>query len=172
MTEISIKREDLLQIGTDDCIKFDKLILRKTWRRKVASEQKCQSGVDVLNFHKIADCNKLFSYSQQCDLDLVWSRSLPCFSPYKFLWVRLGMLSVKLLSLSPAPCTSTPAPWRPPSSIPHPPPIVRANSLSELWSIRPPRNPNFAELGPGRPEIPQQVSKPSLSALLFTCPAP
>ena len=118
MTEISIKKEDLLQIGTDDCIKFDKLILRKTWRRKVASEQKCQSGVDVLNFHKIADCNKLFSYSQMCDLDLVWSRSLPCFSPYKFLWVRLGMLSVKLLSLSPAPCTSTPAPWRPPSSIP------------------------------------------------------
>ena len=44
----------------------------------------------------------------------------------------------------------TPAPWRPPSSIPHPPPIVRANSLSELWSIRPPRNPNFAELGPGK----------------------
>ena len=30
MTEISIKKEDLLQIGTDDCIKFDKLILRKT----------------------------------------------------------------------------------------------------------------------------------------------
>ena len=107
MTEISIKKEDLLQIGTDDCIKFDKLILRKTWRRKVASGQKCQSGVDVLNFHKIADCNKLFSYSQMCDLDLVWSRSLPCFSPYKFLWVRLGMLSVKLLlSLPPAPCTS------------------------------------------------------------------
>ena len=91
----------------------------------MASEQKCQSGVDVLSFHKIADCNKLFSHSQKCDLDLVWSRSLSCFSPYKFLWVRLGMLSVKLLSLSPAPCTSTPAPWRPPSSIPHPPPIVR-----------------------------------------------
>ena len=73
----------------------------------MASEQKCQSGVDVLNFHKIADCNKLFSHSQMCDLDLVWSRSLPCFSPYKFLWVRLGMLSVKLLlSLPPAPCTS------------------------------------------------------------------
>ena len=100
MTEISIKKEDLLQIGTDDCIKFDKLILRKTWRRKVASEQKCQSGVDVLNFHKIADCNKLFSHSQMCDLDLVWSRSLPCFSPYKFLWVHLGMLSVNCFSPS------------------------------------------------------------------------
>ena len=33
-------------------------------------------------------------------------------------------------------------------------------------------NPNSVDLGPGRPEIPQQVSKPSLSALLFTCPAP
>ena len=30
MTEISIKKEDLLQIGTNDCIEFDKLILRKT----------------------------------------------------------------------------------------------------------------------------------------------
>ena len=42
----------------------------------MASEQKCQSGVDVLDFHKIADCNKLFSRSQKCDLDLVRSRSL------------------------------------------------------------------------------------------------
>ena len=65
----------------------------------------------------------------------------------------------------------SPTPWRPPSSIPHPPPIVRANSLSELWSIRPPRNPNFAELGPGRPEISRQVSNPSIPALL-TSPAP
>ena len=30
MTKISIKKKDLLQIGTDDCINFDKLILRKT----------------------------------------------------------------------------------------------------------------------------------------------
>ena len=30
LTEISIKKEDLLQIGTNDCIEFDKLILRKT----------------------------------------------------------------------------------------------------------------------------------------------
>ena len=136
----------------------------------MASEQKCQSGVDVLNFHKIADCNKLFSHSQMCDLDLVWSRSLPCFSPYKFLWVRLGMLSVKLLSLSPAPCTSTPAPWRPPSSIPHPPPIVRVffNGVMKRTSTL---EPNFTELGPGRSEISRRVSNPSNPALLPS-PAP
>ena len=59
----------------------------------------------------------------------------------------------------------SPAPWRPPSSIPHPPPIVRANSLSELSSLRPPRAQNSVELGPGRPKIPQQASKPSLPHL-------
>ena len=37
--------------------------------------------------------------------------------------------------------------------------------------IRPPRNPNFAELGPGRPEISRQASNPSTPALP-TSPAP
>ena len=136
----------------------------------MASEQKCQSGVDALHFHEIADCNKLFSHSQKCDLGLVWSRSLSCFSPYKFLWVRLGMLSVKLLSLSPAPCTSTPAPWRPPSSIPHPPPIVRVFFIGVMKRTST-LEPNFAELGPGRSEISRRVSNPSNPALLPS-PAP
>ena len=80
------------------------------------------------------------------------------------------MLSVKLLSLSPAPCTSTPAPWRPPSSIPHPPPIVRVffNGVMKRTSTL---EPNFTELGPGRSEISRRVSNPSNPALLPS-PAP
>ena len=80
------------------------------------------------------------------------------------------MLSVKLLSLSPAPCTTTPAPWRPPSSIPHPPPIVRVffNGVMKRTSTL---EPNFTELGPGRSEISRRVSNPSNPALLPS-PAP
>ena len=40
-----------------------------------------------------------------------------------------------------------------------------------VMKIRPPRNPNFAELGPGRPEISRQASNPSTPALP-TSPAP
>ena len=136
----------------------------------MVSGHNCQSGVDVLNFHKEADCNTLFSHSRMFDLDLVWSRSFPRFSSYKFLWVHLGTLSVKLpLSLPPALAPLlAPGPRLQASASA---PIVRANSLSELWSIRPPRNPNFAELGPGRPEISRQVSNPSIPALP-TSPAP
>ena len=81
-----------------------------------------------------------------------------------------GLLSVKLHSLSPAPCTSAPAPWRPPSSIPHPPPIVRVffNGVMKRTSTL---EPNFAELGPGRSEISRRVSNPSNPALLPS-PAP
>ena len=81
-----------------------------------------------------------------------------------------GLLSVKLHSLSPAPCTSAPAPWRPPSSIPHPPPIVRVffNGVMKRTSTL---EPNFTELGPGRSEISRRVSNPSNPALLPS-PAP
>ena len=131
----------------------------------MASEQKCQSGVDVLNFHKIADCNKLFSHSQKCDLGLVWSRSLSCFSPYKFLWVRLGMLSVKLLlSLPPAPCTSP----RPHGALLQAFRIRLPSwgySLTELWSVRPPWNPtslSSVQEGPKSPgEFPILLTLPS-----------
>ena len=80
------------------------------------------------------------------------------------------MLSVKLLSLSPAPCTSTPAPWRPPSSIPHPPPIVRVFFIGVMKRTST-LEPNFTELGPGRSEISRRVSNPSNPALLPS-PAP
>ena len=81
-----------------------------------------------------------------------------------------GLLSVKLHSLSPAPCTSAPAPWRPPSSIPHPPPIVRVffnGVMKRTFTLE----PNFFELGPGRSEISRRVSNPSNPALLPS-PAP
>ena len=81
------------------------------------------------------------------------------------------MLSVKLLSLSPAPCTSTPAPWRPPSSIPHPPPIVRVSIFNGVMKRTSTLEPNFTELGPGRSEISRRVSNPSNPALLPS-PAP
>ena len=64
----------------------------------------------------------------------------------------------------------TPAPWRPPSSIPHPPPIVRVffNGVMKRTSTL---EPNFTELGPGRSEISRRVSNPSNPALLPS-PAP
>ena len=137
----------------------------------MASGHKCQSGVDVLNFHKIADCNKLFSHSQMCDLDLVWSRSLPCFSPYKFLWVRLGTLSVKLLLSLPPALVPLPGPWPPPSSIPHPLPswgqiLYRSYEayVHPEPKLRWPRSREARDLPAG--------FQPSTPALPFTSPAP
>ena len=137
----------------------------------MTSGQRCQSGVDVLNFHKIADCNELFSNSQMCDLDFVWSRPLPCFSPYKFLWVRLGMLSVICFSPSLRLPVPLPGPMAP--SFKHSATTSHREGkfFIGVMKIRPPRNPNFAELGPGRPEISRQASNPSTPALP-TSPAP
>ena len=75
-----------------------------------------------------------------------------------------GLLSVKLHSLSPAPCTSAPAPWRPPSSIPHPPPIVRV-FFNGVMKRRPPWNPtslSSVQEGPKSPgEFPILLTLPS-----------
>ncbi len=51
-------------------------------------------------------------------------------------------------------------------------PSVRANFLSELCSLLSTSNPNSIDLGPGKSEVPQQVSRPSLSALPFSLPRP
>ena len=65
----------------------------------------------------------------------------------------------------------TPAPWRPPSSIPHPPPIVRVSIFNGVMKRTSTLEPNFTELGPGRSEISRRVSNPSNPALLPS-PAP
>ena len=85
-------------------------------------------------------------------------------SSYKVLRIHLGMLPGNYFSpsLRPLPPSPSPAPaFKLSASVP----IVRANSLTELLSFRPPRAQNSVELGPGRPEIPQQASKPSLPHL-------
>ena len=136
----------------------------------MVSGHNCQSGVDVLNFHKEADCNTLFSHSRMFDLDLVWSRSFPRFSSYKFLWVHLGTLSVKLpLSLPPAlvPLLA-PGPRLQASASA---PIVRANSLSELWSIRPPRTQTSLTSVQGGPKSPGRFPIP-LPLLSRSLPPP
>ena len=62
-------------------------------------------------------------------------------------------------------------PWPPPSSF-----RIRSHREGKFFiGVMKPSstpNPNSVDLGPGRPEIPQQVSNPSISALPFTCPAP
>ena len=130
----------------------------------MASEQKCQSGVDALHFHEIADCNKLFSHSQKCDLGLVWSRSLSCFSPYKFLWVRLGCCrwnftpSLRLLVPQPRPHGALLQAFR--IHLPS-----WGYSLTELWSVRSPWNPtslSSVQEGPKSPgEFPILLTLPS-----------
>ena len=136
----------------------------------MVSGHNCQSGVDVLNFHKEADCNTLFSHSRMFDLDLVWSRSFPRFSSYKFLWVHLGTLSVKLpLSLPPA-LAPLPAPG-PRLQASASAPIVRANSLSELWSIRPPRTQTSLTSVQGGPKSPGRFPIP-LPLLSRSLPPP
>ena len=75
-----------------------------------------------------------------------------------------GLLSVKLHSLSPAPCTSAPAPWRPPSSIPHPPPIVRVffNGVMKRTSTWNPTSLSSVQEGPKSPgEFPILLTLPS-----------
>ena len=51
-------------------------------------------------------------------------------------------------------------------------PSVRANFLSELCGLLSTPNPISIDLGPGKSEVPQQVSSPSLSALPFSLPRP
>ena len=64
----------------------------------------------------------------------------------------------------------SPAPWRPPSSIPQPPPIVRANSLSELWKYVHPGTQTSLSSIQGGSNLPASFH-PSTPALP-TSPAP
>ena len=67
-------------------------------------------------------------------------------------------------------CTP-PHPWPPPSSF-----RIRSHREGKFFiGVMKPSstlNPNSVDLSPERPEIPQQVSNTSISALPFTSPAP
>ena len=90
------------------------------------------------------------------DLFLIWVL-------IKFLWIHLGMLPGKLLPpslrlLHPSP------PLAPAFKLPHPLPSW-GQILYRSYEAFVHPEPKLRWLGPGRPEIPQQVSKPSLSHL-------
>ena len=82
-----------------------------------------------------------------------------------------GYVAGEAASLPPSGSCTPPHPWPPPSSF-----RIRSHREGKFFiGVMKPSstpNPNSVDLGPGRPEIPQQVSNPSISALLFTCPAP
>ena len=82
-----------------------------------------------------------------------------------------GYVVGEAASLPPSGSCTPPRPWPPPSSF-----RIRSHREGKFFigvmkhSSTP--NPNLVDLGPGRPEISRQVSKPSTSALPFTSPAP
>ena len=82
-----------------------------------------------------------------------------------------GYVVGEAASLPPSGSCPPPRPWPPPSSF-----RIRSHREGKFFigvmkhTSTP--NPNFADLGPGRPEISRQVFNPSTSALPFTSPAP
>ena len=121
------KKKVCNKFDTKDCNKFDKVILRNSWRHiMVPGHIDCQSGslnilegVDYTIFHTLTG---------------VWYRSFSRLSFRQFLWIHSGTLQGKLpLSLSPplAPSLPTPCHWPPL-------PAWGINFLSEICSFCPP----------------------------------
>ena len=89
----------------------------------------------------------------------VWYKSFPHLSSYKVLRIHLGMLPGNCFSpsLRPLPPSPSPAPaFKLSASVP----IVRANSLTELLSFRPPRAQNSVDSVQGGPKSPSRFPIP------------
>merc|ERR1711978_296044 len=89
----------------------------------------------------------------------VWYRSFPHLSSYKVLRIHLGMLPGSCFSPSLRPSHPSPSP-APAFKLSASAPIVRANSLSELSSLRPPRAQNSVDSVQGGPKSPGRFPNP------------
>ena len=100
------KKKVCNKFDTKDCNKFEKVILRNSWRHIMVSGKHCQSG--RLNFLERVDYNIFLT------LTGVWYRFFSHLSFRKFLWIHSGTLQGKLPpSLSPHSCTISPHPLPP-----------------------------------------------------------
>ena len=109
--------------------------------------------MDVLNFLGEADYNIFLA------LTGVWYRSFPHLSSYKVLMNSFGHIAGEAASLPlSGPCTP-PHPWPPPSASASAP-SVRANFLSELCSLRPPRTQTPLTSVQGDPKSPSRSPVP------------